>query len=561
MTQIQLFDTAYVDCFAGGGGASTGIELATGHPVDVAINHDESAIMMHQRNHPYTEHYKEDIWMIEPDDVVRGRHVRLAWFSPDCKHFSRAKGAALVDKHIRGLAWVVLKWAAKVRPDVILLENVPEFVTWGPVRKGKPVKKKAGTTYARWRAQLEALGYKIESEELCAADYGAPTIRKRFYLVARCDGRPIRFPERTHAPRNSPEVKAGLLKPWRAAAEIVDWSLPVYSIFDSAEHIKERYGARVLRPLKENTLRRIALGCDKFVIKAQEPFILQGKFQNAPQSADGPLTTITSVGAHEIVLPYVSQYHKSETDPRGQIVQDPLMTVDASNRYGLTYAYLTEYFSTGRPLDVKDPMHTLTALDRQGLVCASVSKYFTGVDGSNANDPLPTVTGVDHNSLMLSHLAHFKGSDKGQDARDPLLSITAADGQFAVIRTTVEKYAPDAGLGHWDKVRDLLNKFAGYTLASDEVLLLWIGGNAYVIVDVALRMFTPRELYNAMGFPADYIFDKDIHGRPISRADQVARCGNAVCPAVAKALVEANLPEECKSGISTMEQLKNIMVS
>lgn len=213
MKQISFADEIYVDSFAGGGGASTGIELATGHPVDIAINHDQSAIMMHKRNHPFTEHYREDIWQVDPKTVTRGRHVRLAWFSPDCKHFSRAKGAALVNRKIRGLAWVVLRWAGEVKPDVIMLENVPEFVTWGPVRKGKPVKSEAGRTYQKWYQQLTDLGYRIETRNLCAADYGAPTIRTRFCLIARRDGRSIVWPQRTHAPRNSQEVKDGMLTP------------------------------------------------------------------------------------------------------------------------------------------------------------------------------------------------------------------------------------------------------------------------------------------------------------------------------------------------------------
>lgn len=228
MTQTTIFDEIFVDNFAGGGGASTGIELATGQPISIAINHDESAIMMHRRNHPWTEHYREDVWLVDPVKACRGRRVRLAWFSPDCKHFSRAKGAALCDKKICGLAWVVLRWAGLVRPDVIMLENVPAFVTWGPVRKGRPVKSKAGQTFRKWKSQLEALGYKIESRNLCAADYGAPTIRTRFCLVARCDGQPIRFPERTHAPRNSQEVRSGKLFSGFARFVIV---VPLFALF------------------------------------------------------------------------------------------------------------------------------------------------------------------------------------------------------------------------------------------------------------------------------------------------------------------------------------------
>lgn len=249
MSQISFFDEIIVDNFAGGGGASTGIELAAGRPVAIAINHDPDAILLHKTNHPYTEHIQASVWDVDPVAVCRGRPVGLAWFSPDCKHFSKAKGAALVDRNIRGLAWIVLRWAALVRPRVIMLENVEEFQTWGPVRKGRPVKSKAGQTFRKWKQQLSDLGYTIDHRELVAADYGAPTTRKRFVLVARCDGKPIRWPERTHAPIGSEEVKSGKCLPWRSAAEIIDWTIPGYSIFDSKQEIMERYGVKVVRPL------------------------------------------------------------------------------------------------------------------------------------------------------------------------------------------------------------------------------------------------------------------------------------------------------------------------
>lgn len=501
----SFLDDIFVDSFAGGGGASTGIELATGHPVDIAINHDESAIAMHEMNHPFTEHYREDIWQVDPRTVCRGRHVRLAWFSPDCRHFSRAKGAALVDRNIRGLAWVVLRWAGTVRPDVILLENVPEFVTWGPVRRGKPVKSKSGATYQRWKHQLEALGYRIETRELCAADYGAPTIRKRFHLVARCDGKPIVFPEPTHAPRDSEAVRTGKLLPWASAASVIDWSLPCYSIFESKESIKAKYGANVVRPLKPNTLKRIARGLDKFVLKNAEPFIVGN------------------------AAPALIQYHTEQAETvRGQDCRGPIMTVDASNRYALMMPYLTQYFSTGQPHPVTEPFNTVTTRDRENLV--------------------------------FPYLAHFKGQDKGQNPAEPLMTITQQDGQFAEVQTVCEQYTGET-LGHWYDVRKLLNEYCGYSLRENEVLLLVTNGTEYYIADIGLRMLTPRELYNAMGFPPDYIIDHDKTGKPISRADQVARCGNAVCPAVAKALVQANLLELSKCGIETMEKLEEVMTS
>lgn len=639
-SQVGLFDDIYIDSFAGGGGASTGIELAIGRPVDIAINHDESAIMMHQRNHPFTEHYREDIWQVDPKTVVRGRHVRLAWFSPDCKHFSRAKGSALVSRNIRGLAWVVLRWASQVRPDVIMLENVPEFVTWGPVRKGKPVKKKAGITYQRWLKQLKDLGYTVESRKLCAADYGAPTIRTRFHLIARCDGKPIVWPERTHAPRDSEEVKAGKLKPWRSAAEVIDFSLPCPSIFASKQEIKKQYGVNAMRPLKDNTLRRIARGLDKFVINSAEPFIVpvgygenkgqkprvhdmkeplstvvsstkqyvcdplmtpyvaQHKFQNEAQSPKKPLSTVTSVGAHEVVTPIVTpyaicnnagnaphgmeepvptvttggrnilvaptliQYHteQSEKEHRGQKLEAPIQTVDAANRYGLTSAFLSEYYGNGRDgLSIEAPVQTITAKDKECVTTAFLSKFFTGVNGADIKEPTPTVTAIDHNSLVLSHPAHFKGKDKGQSCNDPLMTVTARDGQFADVRTTVVKWDGQTDLGYWPQIREMLNIYCGWAIYDDEILLLKINGSWYFISDIGLRMLTPRELYDAMGFPHDYIIDKDAKGNPITRGDQVARCGNAVCPAVAETLVRANLEECSTTTFVSMQDLMNYM--
>ncbi len=272
--QINFFDELIVDNFAGGGGASTGIELATGRVVDIAINHDPTAILMHQTNHPHTEHYQESVWDVDPVKLCRGKPVGLAWFSPDCKHFSKAKGKALVDRKIRGLAWIVLKWAALVRPRVIILENVEEFITWGPVRKGKPVKKKAGQTFDKWLSQLKALDYDVEFKELIAADYGTPTSRKRFFLIARCDGKPIVWPKQTHASVNDIRVKNGELKPYISAAEVIDWSIPCPSIFDSKQQVFEKYGLKAIRPLANNTMRRIARGLDKFVINSQKPFII-----------------------------------------------------------------------------------------------------------------------------------------------------------------------------------------------------------------------------------------------------------------------------------------------
>ena len=606
MKQYSIFDECFVDSFAGGGGASTGIEMATGHPVDIAINHDQSAIMMHRRNHPFTEHYIEDIWQVDPEKAVRGRHVRLAWFSPDCKHFSRAKGAALVDKKIRGLAWVVLRWAAKVKPDVIMLENVPEFVTWGPVRKGNPVKSKAGQTYRQWLKQLHELGYVIETRKLCAADYGAPTIRTRFHLIARRDGKPIVWPERSHAPRDLPEVKIGKCLPWRSAAEIINWDLPCPSIFDTKQAIKETYGITAVRPLKDNTLRRIARGLDKFVIKSTEPFIVecnhggnghaqsvqkplntitskysggvvdpmmmpylgQHKFNNAAQDVQNPLSTVTSVGSHEVFCPQLAPYvmcNNANNAPHG--MNDPVPTVTTGNRNFLVSPTLIQYHTEQSDREVRgqtldEPIRTVDAANRYGLSAAYMTEYYGNAgDGIGIREPMHTVTAKDREGVTLAHLAHFKGQDKGQSPLDPLMTVTARDGQFADVRTVLVKWDGFTDLHRWGEVRKLLNTYCDYNIADDEVLLLNVCGSWYFISDIGLRMMTPRELYDAMGFPHDYIIDRDIHGNPIKRADQVARCGNAVCPAVAEALVRANLPEYCVGRLGSMEQLHDVMTS
>ena len=633
-SQISFLDEIIVDNFAGGGGASTGMELATGRPVAIAINHDPDAILMHKTNHPFTEHLQASVWDVDPREVCRGRPVGLAWFSPDCKHFSKAKGAALVDRNIRGLAWIVLRWAGTVRPRVIILENVEEFVTWGPVRKGKPVKKKAGQTFRQWKSQLVALGYKVEHREIVAADLGAPTTRKRFVLIARCDGRPIVWPERTHAPRDSEEVRTGKLLPWRSAAEIIDWSVPSYSVFASKQEIKEKYGVNAVRPLADNTMRRVIRGLDKFTIRSGEPFIVEcnhggdghtrgvaepvntvtGKYTGgmcapvmAPYtfsntggstgaSAGEPVHTIRTAGGQIlasanlmsigqtgggdrirnvldpaptgvtkqeacIVAANMIQYHTEQTENvRANGMVSPLPTADTSNRYGLTTAQLVEYFGNGTPLDVTKPLHTVTSHDREAVVCAHISKYFGGVVGAGLAEPMPTVTAIDHNALTAAHVVEFKGQDIGQDPRKPLRTITASAGEFAACHTYLVK-AEQTNLMHWPEIRDLLNKYCGYSLDENDILLLCIGGVYYFIADILLRMLTPRELYNAMGFPPDYKIDRDYKGNEYGKTKQVARCGNAVCPPMATALVRANLPEWCQERYDTMEQLNRTITA
>lgn len=598
--QINLFSELIIDNFAGGGGASTGIELATGRIVDIAINHDADAILMHKTNHPYTRHYQASVWDINPQEVCRGQKVGLAWFSPDCKHFSKAKGGKPADKKIRGLAWIVLRWAAMVRPRVIMLENVEEFQTWGPVRKGKPVKKLAGKTFARWKEQLQALGYVVEHRELRACDFGAPTIRKRFFLVARCDGKPIVWPTPTHADPESDAVKSGTMQPWRSAAEIINWSLPCPSIFDTREQIKQKHGVSAVRPLAQNTLKRVARGTDKFVLKSAKPFLVAANHSGAEwhyckdidnvfstittknglgivdpvltpyhmhnhENAAGtsmhtPINTITASGSQILVAPALIQYHTEQTEKvRGQDVQQPIMTLDGSNRYAIAAAHLTEYYGNAQDgISPERPMHTSTSKDREGLTMAYLSQFYSGGYsgvGATPEQPLNTVTAIDHNALAAVHVNKFYGTGIGQDAAEPLHTITQSAGHFGVVKTYLMEWDNAQQLHHWPEVRDMLNRFCGYSIADNEVLILEISGIAYYIADIGLRMLTPRELYNANGFPGDYIIDRDYMGNAYGKSKQVARCGNAVPPPFAVALVTANLPELCIKPCKNMEEL------
>lgn len=511
-----------VDNFAGGGGASTGIEIATGYSVDIAINHDPEAIRMHKVNHPNTKHYCENVWAVDPVKACEGHPVALAWFSPDCKHFSKAKGGKPKDKNIRGLAWVACRWAAMVRPRVIMLENVEEFKTWGPLNRGHhPIKAKQGDTFRQFVKQLNELGYEVQFRELVAADYGAPTKRKRFFMIARCDGVPIMWPKPTHAPADSEEVKAGLLKPYVGAYTQLDFSLPCPSIFDTSEEIKEKYGIRAVRPLAPKTMQRIARGLKKFVLDNPEPFIVPigygerkgqsprvhdikkplptivssgkhylceprlapvidktygGNYQGGGSKAEDPIDTITTVDHNRLVAATLIQYH-SETNSdevRGQGIENPIMTVDSSNRYGLVTSFLSKFYKTGTGQDEREPLHTVT-------------------------------TSAGHFGEVRAFLIKYYGEGTGQDIEQPLDTVTSRD-RFGLVT---------------------------------------IQGVEYQIVDIGLRMLEPKELYGCQGFPDDYIIDHDSTGKTYSRSEQVKRCGNAVCPPIPAAMVRSNLPELC----------------
>ena len=470
-----------VDNFAGGGGTSTGIEIATGYSVDIAINHDLEAIKMHKANHPNTKHYCENVWAVDPVKACKGHPVGLAWFSPDCKHFSKAKGGKPKDKNIRGLAWVALRWAGLVRPRIIMLENVEEFQSWGPLnRNHHPIKSKQGKTFEKFVQQLNDLGYEVQFKELVAADYGAPTMRKRFFMIARCDGKPIVWPDPTHGQADSEAVKAGLLKPYVGAYTQIDFSRPCPSIFDTSEEIKEKYGIRAVRPLAQKTMDRIARGLKKFVLDNPEPFIIQCN-------------------------------HGGER----------------------------------RPNDIREPMPTITGKHGYGIVeptlAPIIDKAYGGNyqgNGSDVNEPIDTITTVDHNRLVVSFLSKFYKSGTGQDLKEPLHTITTSPGHFGEVRAFLIKYY---GQGVGQDVKEPLDTVT----SRDRFGLVTIEGVDYQIVDIGLRMLEPRELYGCQGFPDDYIIDHDYTGKTYPRSEQVRRCGNAVCPPIPAALVRANLPELC----------------
>lgn len=575
-----------VDNFAGGGGASTGIEMATGYSVDIAINHDPEAIKMHKANHPNTKHYCENVWAVDPVKACKGHPVALAWFSPDCKHFSKAKGGKPKDKNIRGLAWVACRWAGLVRPRVIMLENVEEFKTWGPLgRRHHPIKAKQGETFQKFVQQLTDLGYEVQFRELIAADYGAPTMRKRFFMIARCDGKPIVWPEPTHAPADSEEVKAGLKKPYVGAYTQIDFSRPCPSIFDTSEEIKEKYGIRAVRPLASKTLDRIAKGLKKFVLDNPEPFIIQCNHggERRPNDIREPMPTITGKHGYGIVEPYMVQIGQTGfAKDRSKDVREPLTTIVSKNEHCLIEPTLAPYMGTNttnhpggnckdpihtittgnqqclisptliqyhsetskdgvRGQAIKDPIMTVDSSNRYGLVASFLHKYYDGGykgAGETVENPLPTVTAWDHNSVVTANLIQMNNHCDGKDIRQPLPTITAGDGHFGEVRAFLIKYY---GQGTGQDIEQPLDTVT----ARDRFGLVTIEGVDYQIVDIGLRMLEPRELYGCQGFPDDYIIDHDYTGKIYPRSEQVRRCGNAVCPPIPAALVRANLPELC----------------
>lgn len=487
-------DDLIVDNFAGGGGASLGIEMALGRSPDIAINHDPEAIAMHAENHPATRHLCESVWDVDPKEVTDGRPVALAWFSPDCTHHSKAKGSKPRSKSIRGLAWVVIDWAKSVKPRIIFLENVEEFRGWGPLlANGKPCPVRKGTTFRQWVSDLEDCGYQVEVRELSACDYGAPTTRKRLFLIARCDGEPIVWPAATHG--------EGLEAAHRTAAECIEWAVPCRSIFDRP------------KPLVDNTLRRIARGIERFVLSSADPFVFPVTHQGDTRvhSIREPMRTITAAhrGEYALASPTLIQVGYGERKgqaPRVPGLHKPLGTVVAGGRkHALVAAFLSKHYGgnyTGAGVDLGAPMHTVTAVDHHAFVSTFLSKYYGAGTGQHADEPMHTVTARDRFALVSAFLTKFYGTSTGQALSTPMHTVTGSGQHLALV--TVQ-------------------------------------GARYAIADIGMRMLIPRELFRAQGFPDSYRIDLGIGGKALSKTAQVRMAGNSVCPPIAAALVAANV--------------------
>lgn len=579
---LPLADELVIDLFAGGGGASTGIEQAIGRHVDIAINHDPQAVSLHQANHPQTQHHVSDVFEVDPRTVCAGRAVGLLWASPDCTFHSKARGGKPFRdrnraRRRRGLAWVVCHWAREVQPRVIALENVEEFQHWGPLlADGTPCPRRRGSTFQRWVAQLRNLGYAVEWRELRACDYGAPTIRKRLFLVARRDGLPIVWPAPTHAAK---PAKGSGLQPWRTAAECIDWSIPCPSIFERQ------------RPLADATLRRIAHGIKRYVLEAAEPYIVQfthgdGKpggvqrWGKGTHRIDAPLPTLTTKAEHCVAVPTLIQAGYGERPARWRCL---------SCRYvyeagDLPTCGCTKCGSDADPVMIAGqaprvpgldkPLGTAVGANKHALVAALLAKHFGGEPqaGKTAADlrhPAPTVLASGGpQAVVTSHLAKLRGTSHSAAADAPLGTISAQGEHHALVSSHLLTNttghaggATDAPLhtiatgGHHAEVRALLLKYYGtdqdpelreplHTVTTkDRFGLVAVQGELYAIADIGMRMLQPRELYRAQGFPDSYVIEHGADGRPLSKAAQVRMCGNSVCPPLARAIVAANYIE------------------
>jgi DNA (cytosine-5)-methyltransferase 1 len=510
-----------IDNFAGGGGASEGVSRAIGRPVDIAINHCPEAIAMHAANHPETKHYIEDIWAVDPREACGTRPVGLAWFSPDCTHYSRARGARPKEQKIRCLAWVVLRWARAVAPRIIILENVEEFESWGPLlASGQPDPERLGRTFRNWVGQLKGCGYEVEWRSIVAADYGAPTTRKRLFLIARRDGKPIVWPEPTHGAERP--------QPWRAAAEIIDWSLPCPSIFLSK---KQGRALGVNRPLKPATLRRIAVGIQRYVINAAEPFLIPTTHQGDSRvyGIGEPLRTITGANRGEMALiePFIVRHGHYST---------------------ITGAGLREGCGAGifRGQQLDRPIATICATNDKHLVVPIITKHYGGLHGHQAygypaSRPLGSITSRDSHALTAAWLMKYHGGDRGAtrgQALDVPLRTIDASNRFAAVSAFLVKWYGNGGSPN-SQQQSLRSPL--HTITSKARFgLVMVNGQEYQITDIGMRMLQPHELFAGQGFPDDYQIAPDFNGKPLTKTMQTELCGNSVSPHPAEALVAAN---------------------
>ncbi|UQZ90730.1 hypothetical protein C4J81_16565 [Deltaproteobacteria bacterium Smac51] len=584
-----------VDLFAGGGGASLGMDMALRRPVDIAINHNPESVAIHAANHPGTRHYVQNIYQVHPLDATGGRPVGVLWASPDCTHFSKAKGDVPKCRGRRELAWTVVNWIRYTRPELVGIENVEEFLTWGPLDgEGRPIKAQAGETFRRWIAAIRREGYSVDWRILKACDYGAPTIRRRLFIVARRDRKPVKWPEPTHGP--------GRERPWRTAAECIDWSIPVPSIFERK------------KPLVENTLKRIAEGLRRFVIETDQPFIvnpdraswlLQANTGVIGRPADWPLSTICLTGSHQQLaearlMSFIQHVQHGGRGRAGVMPADePLRTITANPKGGgmaLVAANLIHYYGTRlgeRPRcgALDEPFRTATAVgNRFGLMSACLTKVnhtpsnSFNFRGQSLSLPLPTITQKHGFGLAVAYLSHFYGTMQDGRLELPMKTVTSCGLHSGLAAAFLTKYygtgwAETLALPMSTATRRLklglttafLTKYYGNgtchsldeplgTLTTKEryglvtvshVPLVWIEGEPYVIADIGLRMLTPRELARAQGYPDGYKFDPVVNGKPLSQKSQVGSIGNSVPPDLARAVIGENsdaldAPEEIR---------------
>ena len=548
-----------IDNFAGGGGASTGIERALNCTIDIAINHDAQALAMHAANHPDTIHLCENVWQVDIEKTIAGRPVALCWFSPDCKHFSKAKGRKPVEKKIRGLAWIVLKWAAIAKPRVIILENVEEFEEWGPVipafdkegnplfnkdgsRAMKPCPRRKGMTFKRWRTQLKNLGYEIEHKILAACDYGAGTTRERLFIVARRDGQKIKWPMPTHGPKGDM-----LLKPYVSAGDCINWNLPVKSIFNRK------------KPLKPNTLRRIAKGVQKYIIENAEPFIVpvtQTGSGDRVEPVDEPLRTITTAKGGEKALcsaTLIKVNHGHQKDVfRGSDIKEPLGTITSKNGAAMVSAFMARHMGQSIGSDCQAPIGAFTAKSKDALVTAFMAQHNGGFyDGAGrpADAPLSTITSTGvQQQIVLSNLVKLRGKNIGQAVEEPLRTISAGGLHHAAVQVhafLLKYYGTDQA--------PALEKPLDTITTKDRFAVVTVHGQEYVIVDIGMRMLTREELFACQGFPKGYQIAPIYEGKPLPIYASVRMCGYSVSPPPAEALVRANFEKELTDLLTSME--------